>query len=188
MLSYYDALTNAMTWLGEQPNTIFFGQAVCYPGTGQTNTLKNIDPKKKIEAPVCEEMQLGQSIGLSLAGFVPVSLYPRLNFLLCAMNQLVNHMDKYPLMSGYRPKVIVRVGIGASKVGLDPQDMHKGDFTDAIRSMCSTINVVKLETAEEILPAYQKAYHSEFSTILVEHSDYLSDKYYFEQMKEKFGK
>ena len=46
----------------------FSGQAVEYPGTAMTNTLKNV-PKKLIEIPVAEEMQLGISNGLALNNF-----------------------------------------------------------------------------------------------------------------------
>jgi len=175
-MTYYDALTEAMSWLGKKDNTYFIGQAVGCNGTGITNTLKNVDVSKKLELPVAEEMQMGMSLGLSLEGIVPISIYPRLNFLLCGINQLINHVDKYSIMSDYKPKVIIRVGIG-SVHPLDPQDMHKGDFTDAIRAMCSTIKVIKLENPEDILPAYQAAYESEGSTILVEVSDYLNEEY-----------
>ena len=47
-----------------------------------------------IELPVAEEMQMGMSFGMSLDGTIPISIYPRWNFLLCAINQLVNHLDK----------------------------------------------------------------------------------------------
>ena len=42
---------------------------------------------------------MGLSLGLALQGFVPVSIYPRIDFLLSATNQLVNHLDKIRLMS-----------------------------------------------------------------------------------------
>ena len=37
---------------------------------------------------------MGMTIGLLMAGKIPVSIYPRWNFLLLAINQLVNHLDK----------------------------------------------------------------------------------------------
>ena len=40
---YFDKLTEAMLYLGEQPNTVFIGQAVSVPGTAMYNTLKDID-------------------------------------------------------------------------------------------------------------------------------------------------
>ena len=79
-----------------------------------TTTLKNIDMSRRLELPVVEEMQMGMSTGMALAGLVPVTIYPRWNFLLLATNQIVNHLDKLKHMSngGYRPKVIIRTGVG----------------------------------------------------------------------------
>lgn len=175
-MTYFDELKKSMDWLGEQPDTYFVGQAVACDGTAMTNTLKNVSSDKKLELPVFEEVQLGLSIGLALEGYVPVSIFPRWNFLLCAMNQLVNHLDKYPLLSDYRPKVIVRTGIG-SVVPLHPQMQHCGDFTEAVQKMCKTVKVKRLDNAEDIFPAYQEAYHAEHSTVLVEISDFYNDDF-----------
>jgi pyruvate/2-oxoglutarate/acetoin dehydrogenase E1 component len=122
---------------------------------------------------------MGMANGLALAGLVPVSVFPRWNFLLLAVNQVVNHLDKFPLMSngGYRPKVIIRTGIGSVRP-LHPQFQHVGDFTDAFRLMCQNIEVIRLEEPQDILPAYQRALEREDgkSTIVVEYGDYYSEK------------
>jgi len=116
MGKYFDELQRAMTYLGEQEDTVL-GQAVAYAGTAMTNTLKGVDSNKLIEMPVDEEMQMGITNGLAVNGSVPVSIYPRWNFLLCAMNQLVNHLDRMPAFSHgeYTPKAIIRVGIGSER-------------------------------------------------------------------------
>ena len=49
---------------------------------------------KKIELPVFEDVQMGLSTGLALQGFIPITCYPRFDFLILAMNQLVNHLTK----------------------------------------------------------------------------------------------
>ena len=71
-----------MDWLAEDKRVMFLGQAVVDKGTGMTTTLQNVDLSQRLELPVVEEMQMGLSIGLALAGFVPVTIYPRWNFLL----------------------------------------------------------------------------------------------------------
>ncbi len=168
-----------MELLAADPRTYFIGQAVAYPGTAMTNTLKNVPKEKLLELPVAEEMQMGMSIGLALAGSIPVSFYPRWNFLLLAVNQLVNHLDKLPVMSnnGYEPKVIIRTGIGSVRP-MHPQFQHVGDYTDAFRLMCPNIEIIRLEEAEDIVPAYQKALERTDgkSTILVEYGDYYNEK------------
>ena len=145
-----------MKMLGEQPNALFLGQAVRYPGTAMFTTLKDVPMEKRIELPVMEESQMGMSIGLALAGYLPITLYPRWNFLLLAGNQLVNHLDKLPLMSAYRPKVIIRTAVATDKP-LDPGPQHLGDFTAAFRLMLKTVEVVELNRAKDIAEQYHWA-------------------------------
>lgn len=177
-MKYAEELKRAMTWLGQQSDTFFLGQAVTYPGTAMTNTLKDVPTEKLWEMPVCEDMQLGMSIGMALDGkTVPISIFPRWNFFLLATNQLVNHLDKIPLMSDtpYKPKVLIRVGIGSERP-LHPQHQHVGDYTDAIRMMCPNINVIRLDEPGDIFHTYKRAYYSDRSSILVEWGDYYNEK------------
>ncbi len=168
-----------MEYLARDPRVMFLGQAVACPGTAMSNTLKNVSRDKLLELPVAEEMQMGMSSGMALAGHVPVTIFPRWNFLLLAVNQVVNHLDKFPLMSngGYRPKVIIRTGIGSVRP-LHAQHQHIGDFTDAFRLMCHNIEVIRLEEPQDIFPAYQRALEREDgkSTIVVEYGDYYNEK------------
>ena len=173
-VNYRDALIEAMDFLTSIPNTIFLGQSVAVEGTAMRGTLANIPNEKLLELPVEEDFQMGLSNGLALAGFLPISIYPRWNFLLLATNQLVNHLDKMRAMTGgeYSPKVIIRTGIG-SVSPLNPGPQHVGDFTDAIKLLSTSINVVRLDTADMIIPEYQKAALREdgISTLLIEWSD-----------------
>lgn len=178
-MKYFDELCRAMDYLAQHPKTLFIGQAVEYKGTAMTNTLKGVPPIKKVELPVAEEMQMGMSIGLALEGIIPVSIYPRWNFLLSATSQIVNHLDKLTEMSngGYTPKVIIRTGIGSINP-LNPGPQHTGDCTEAFRSMCRNIEVIRLEEPCDVFPAYVKALTREDgkSTIVVEYGDYHVEK------------
>ena len=176
-MKYFDEVKRSMEMLSEDPQVVFMGQAVAYPGTAMYQTLKDTDMAKRIECPVAEEMQMGMSIGLSLEGHIPVCIFPRWNFLLCAANQLINHLDKLP-MCDYHPGVIVRVGIGSERP-LHPQHQHVGDFTDAFKSMLKNISVIRLDEPEQIFPAYQvalKEARAGVSTIIVENADFYNEK------------
>mgnify|MGYP001342194328 CR=1 FL=1 len=178
-MKYFDELKRAMEWLAGRPDTLFLGQAVEVPGTAMSNTLRDVEPEKLVEMPVAEEFQMGLSIGMALNGTVPISIFPRWNFLLLATNQLVNHLDKIPVYShgALTPKVIIRTAIGSERP-LDPQIQHTGDFTEAFRAMLKNVDVVRLEEPEEIFAAYQFAYKrtDHRSTILVEYGDYYNEK------------
>ena len=176
---YFDELKKSMRFLGSQKNTIFIGQAVEVPGTAMSNTLKNIPKNKLFELPVAEEMQMGITLGLAMDGNIPVSIFPRWNFLLYGMNQLINHLDKFNVMMGEEKniKTIIRTGIGSQRP-LHPQYQHIGDFTESIKKMCTTIEVIKLSEPDEIFPAYEKAFKRQDgkNTILVEYGDFYNEK------------
>ena len=170
-MTYLDHLTTAITSLGERPDSIFFGQAVRFAGTGMTQTFVGVPKEKLVEFPVAEDMQLGVAIGLSLGGALPVCCYPRMNFLLLAVNQLVNHLDKLPIYgNGFKPRVLVRVSV-PTPVPLDPGQQHLGDFSAALRAMLRTVKIVELWTSASIEPAYAEAAEREGSTILVERAE-----------------
>ena len=168
-----------MDYLAQDPRVFFLGQAVACPGTAMSNTLKDVSPTQLLELPVDEDLQMGMTNGLALDGWVPVSIFPRWNFLLLAVNQIVNHLDKIPLMSdnGFRPKVIIRTGIGSVRP-LHPQHQHVGDYTDAFKLMCPNIEVIRLDEPEQIFPAYEKALLREDgkSTMIIEYGDYYNEK------------
>ena len=178
-MKYYDELKRAMSILAENEKTIFIGQSVNYAGTGLYDTLEHIPTYKKMEFPVAEYLQSGVCNGMAIQGWIPISVIPRWNFLLMGTDQIVNHLDKFILMSDGKctPKVIIRVAVG-SEFPIDPQDQHKGNFSDAFRCMCKTIEIIELNEAEDIVPAYEKALNRTdgISTILVEFADYCKTK------------
>jgi pyruvate/2-oxoglutarate/acetoin dehydrogenase E1 component len=178
MAKYFDEILRAMDYLGSQKNTVFMGQSVEVAGTAMRNTLVNINSAKLIELPVEEDFQLGLSIGMALNGIVPVSIFPRWNFLLLATNQIVNHLDKLKdLTQSENPgKVIIRTGIGSVNP-LHPGPQHTGDFTQAFKLMCPQLNVVRLDSSQTIFSEYQKAYERTdgVSSLIVEWSDKYND-------------
>ena len=165
-----------MEYLAEDPRVVFIGQSVKYTGNAIYNTLKTIDNDRKIETPVFEETQMGLSIGLAMEGYIPVTCYPRFDFLLCAVNQLVNHLDKMEEMTrgAFKPRVIVRTSIGATEP-LNGGVQHTKNHTEAFKLLLDHMNVVLLENKKDILPAYQEAYRSEKPTLLVEYGAYYNE-------------
>ena len=159
-MKYFDELKRSMDWLNNQPNTYFLGQAVEYAGTAISNTLKDVDKSKLLEMPVNEDMQMGITIGMALNGTVPISIYPRWNFLLLGANQLVNHLDKIKIMSngGFTPKVIIRVSIGSQRP-LHPQHQHIADFTSGFKAMCDWVDIIRLDEPNQIFESFKFFFH-----------------------------
>lgn len=178
MGKYQIELSKAMELLASNDKIVFIGQSVAVAGTAMRTTLENINSARLIEMPVDEDFQMGIANGLAIAGYIPVSVFPRWNFLLLATNQIVNHLDKIKEISRLKipPKVIIRTGIG-SVSPLHPGPQHTGDFTEAFKLMCPNINVVRLDSYEQVVPEYKLALEREdgVSTILVEWGDKYAD-------------
>ena len=178
-MKYFDELKRSMNYLAENNKTVFIGQAVEVPGTAMSTTLKDVNPNRLIELPVAEEMQMGMTIGFVLNNFIPVSIFPRFNFLLLSMNQLVNHLDKLNIMTNdhYKSKAIIRTSIGSDSP-LNPNVQHLGDFTSSVAKMCKNLNIVKLNESNLVFKEYKKAMvrKDNVSTILVEYGNYYNTK------------
>lgn len=178
-MKYFDNLKQAMSLLADDPKTIFIGQAVEYEGTGLYDSLSHIPSEKRLELPVAEYLQSGLANGMAIEGLIPISTFPRWNFLLMGVDQIVNHLDKFRSMSDGKlcPKVIIRVAVG-SEHPVDPQCQHKGNFASSFKSMAPNIELIELIEPEDIIPAYTKALTREdgVSTILVEFADYAKTK------------
>ena len=143
------------------------------------NTVKDINPIKRLEVPVFEDTQMGMSIGMALTGQRIISIFPRWNFLLCATNQLVSHLDKLPTITEGKvnPNIIIRTSVGSQRP-LFPGHQHIGNMSDAYRKMLSNVEIIELEEPGDIFDSYKKAYERDDgkSTLLVEFGDYYNEK------------
>lgn len=164
--SFRSSVNAAMRMLAADERTVFVGQSVRYDGAAIYHSLEGVPMEKRVEMPVIEDFQLGYCTGLSLMGKVPVCIYPRMDFMLLAMNQLVNHLDKLP-MWGWAPKVILRTRVGQKKP-LDAGPQHTQNHTVAFDDMLDFIAVVEVRTPEEVTFAYNQALKDTLSTLIVE--------------------
>jgi pyruvate/2-oxoglutarate/acetoin dehydrogenase E1 component len=173
---YADQLTLAMQVVAEHTGAIFMGQGVGNPGTTMSPSFCGVPAAQRLEIPVAEDLQMGMAIGMALEGLLPVCVFPRWNFLLCAANQLVNHLDRLTLYSdgGYNPRVIIRTAV-PSVAPFNPGPQHDDDFSRAFHHMLRTVKIVRLVSAAMIVPEYRKAMAADHSTILVEFTEKYKD-------------
>ncbi len=134
------------------------GQSVVYPGSSIFVSLKDVPKSKKIEIPVMEEVQTGMAIGMALNGYIPVSCYPRFDFLILAANQLTNHLDKidYLTNNNFKSKILIRTMIGSTKP-LNAGLQHTQDHTNALKKLLQFSEVIKLNREDEIFDKYTNA-------------------------------
>ena len=180
-MNYFDELKRTMEWVAAQPKTMFLGQTVAGPGTFMFQTLRDCPKDRCLEMPVNESFQMQFSIGMALAGYVPVSVYPRQNFLLLATADMANMLDKIPEISelGWSSRVLIRVAIGPD-FPVHPGCQHIGNYAEAFRKLFSNIEVVELDCAEDIFPNYEMALTRSDgkSTLLIEHGNFYNQECY----------
>jgi len=119
-LSYVEAVREATDQeMARDPAVILFGLDVDDPKAIQGTTrglLEKYGPERVFGTPLSEDAMTGAAIGMALAGLRPIHVHIRMDFLLLAMNQLVNVAAKSRYMHGGSVSVplVVRSMIGKS--------------------------------------------------------------------------
>ena len=78
--------------LESDPNVVLGGQLIKYGFAGLTTGLYEKYPERFITYSVSEELMNQSAMGLALAGKRVLMFHVRLDFLLCGMNALFNHI------------------------------------------------------------------------------------------------
>ena len=164
-MKYKDALKKSMEILSQDEKTIFIGYNIKY-GSQFYGSLKDIPSNKKIETPVAENLMTGIAMGLALGGFKPILLFERHDFMLLALDAIVNHLDKLEEMSEgeFKAPIIIRTISATLKKPLDPGPQHTQDFSQQFKEMVS-FPVLEPKSSQEIIECYEKA--RTFSTPLM---------------------
>ena len=165
-MTYKDCIIREMNALAKNPTVFFLGQQVA--AEDFYGTLRDIPLEKRIEMPVAEEMQMGISIGMSLEGLLPVSIFQRMDFLPRAMDQIVNHLNIIHRLSHgtFSPRVIIRTTVGAT-APLHPGLQHAKDLIRGFQAMVD-FPVLDLLSKEDIAAGYKLAREVSGSIMLVE--------------------
>ncbi|MFH1314589.1 MAG: transketolase C-terminal domain-containing protein [Candidatus Eisenbacteria bacterium] len=119
-LTYADAIREATEQeMARDPRVIVMGLGVDDPKGIYGTTLGLRDefgPERVFDTPLSEDAMTGVAIGASLAGLRPIHVHQRMDFLLLAMNQLVNIAAKtrYMFAGAVSVPIVVRAIIGRS--------------------------------------------------------------------------
>lgn len=174
-MSYREALAAANQTLAKDDRTRFVGYGLKHGRAA--GTLNGVPDDQFIETPVAENLIIGLATGLSLAGLRPVAFIERMDFILNALDAIVNHLDKIHTLSHgeFSPAVIIRTMVGNKERPLFTGLCHVQDHSAAIAKMVS-FPVIRLRKAEEIKFAYEEATRDQMkgvSTLLIEYRDLL---------------
>ena len=117
--------------LTNYPEVFVIGQGLWSPWY-VGNTMKELDKKfgKKriIDTPVSEAAVTGAAIGASLNGMKPIVVHPRMDFMLYAMDPIVNQAAKWSYMFGGQasPSITIRgiINRGGEQGAQHSQALH----------------------------------------------------------------
>ncbi|MBF0610262.1 MAG: alpha-ketoacid dehydrogenase subunit beta [Magnetococcales bacterium] len=102
--NYGTAMLAAFEYLMDKyPEVFVIGQGLWSPwyvGNSMTNLDKKFGVKRVIDTPVSESACTGAAVGAALAGMKPIVVHPRMDFMLYAMDAIVNQAAKWSYMTG----------------------------------------------------------------------------------------
>jgi acetoin:2,6-dichlorophenolindophenol oxidoreductase subunit beta len=102
--NYGTAILAAFEYLLENyPEVFVIGQGLWSPwyvGNSMTDLDKKFGIERVIDTPVSESACTGAAVGASLAGMKPIVVHPRMDFMLYAMDAVVNQAAKWSHMLG----------------------------------------------------------------------------------------
>ena len=131
-------------------------------------TLKNVPDNQKLETPVAENLMAGLCIGMGFEDFLPVLYFERHDFMLVAMDAIVNHIDKIERISHgeYKIPVIIRA-VTADGGPFYSGITHTQDFTEMLKKAVS-FPVIDPVTGVDVLKAFRGAKESGRPAIIIE--------------------
>lgn len=102
--NYGTAMLAAFEYLlGTYPEVFVIGQGLWSPwyvGNSMTDLDKKFGAERVIDTPVSESACTGAAVGAALAGMKPIVVHPRMDFMLYAMDAIVNQAAKWSHMVG----------------------------------------------------------------------------------------
>lgn len=130
--NYGTAILAAFEYLLERyPEVFVIGQGLWSPwyvGNSMTDLDKKFGTTRIIDTPVSESACTGAAVGASLAGMRPIVVHPRIDFMLYAMDAVVNQAAKWSHMVGGQahPAVTIRgiINRGGEQGAQHSQSLH----------------------------------------------------------------
>jgi pyruvate/2-oxoglutarate/acetoin dehydrogenase E1 component len=131
-LSYSLAINEALhQMMDDDPSVFLIGQGVkspWYVGNTAKGLLEKFGPERVIDTPVSENAITGTAVGAALVGMRPVVVHPRVDFMMYAMDPVINEAANWHYMFGGKSSVPVVIwGIinrGGEQAAQHSQSLH----------------------------------------------------------------
>lgn len=175
-MTFQEAIAKCCSEYAKDPDVRFIGYNT-FCGSKMYGTLQDVVEDCTIESPVSENLMVGLAMGMSLEGLKPVVCFERHDFILLALDAIVNHLDKMPWLSGdqFDFNVVIRAIVG-SKTPLQAGVQHTQDYSTILRKMLTHVKVLEPKTPKEYINAWKTHAGQGKPVIFIEHKDWYDRK------------
>ena len=112
-ITFSEGILSAFRYLlSNYPEVFIIGQGLWSPwyvGTSMTDLDRDFGRDRVIDSPVSELAVTGAAIGASLCGYRPVVVHPRMDFMVLAVDQIVNQAANWSHMFGAQTNVAITI-------------------------------------------------------------------------------
>lgn len=177
-LRYREALNQALREEMERDERVFvMGEDVAFYGGSFRVTeglLAEFGEQRVIDTPISEAAIVGCAIGAALGGLRPVAELMTINFILLAMDQIINHAAKIRYMFGGKAKVPIVIrcpGGGGHQLGAQHSQSLESYFIH-----CPGLKVVIPSTPADAKGLLKTAIRSDDPILFIENEGLYANK------------
>jgi acetoin:2,6-dichlorophenolindophenol oxidoreductase subunit beta len=159
IITYREAIRESMhSALKTNSNSLIYGLGVT-DHTGIFGTTLGLEDEfggqRVFDTPISEDSMTGFALGLSLSGIYPIHIHIRNDFMLLAMNQIVNSIAKYRYTYGgsFQAPMLIRSVIGRSW----GQGAQHSQSLQSLFGHIPGLTVVMPSSASRVLETYDYA-------------------------------
>lgn len=170
-ISYAEAIRAALSYqMSTNPKVLIYGLGVDDP-TAMYGTLlgfpDEFGEERCFDTPLSEDALTGYGIGLAVAGYYPIHVHQRTDFLLLCCNQLINMAAKVKYLSNGSLKcpLVVRAITGRS---WGQGSQHSQSFHSLFANIPG-LRVLTPATPQDVYNVYKNVFRDEIPTIVIEH-------------------
>jgi len=169
-MNYKETIKRVMEELASDEKVRFIGYNL-KRGSKAYGTLSNIPESRILEMPIAENLMAGMAMGMALEKYKPVLIFERHDFMLNALDSLVNHLDKISLLSKneYTAPILIRAVVGSLNP-INPGPQHDQDFSEFFKKIFH-FSVYDPKNSTELESALEDGKRFEHPVMIIERRD-----------------
>lgn len=169
-MNYKETIKKAMEDIALDEKARFIGYNLKY-GSKAYGTLTEVPKSRILEMPIAENLMAGVAMGMSIEGYKPILIFERHDFILNALDSLVNHVEKINSLSKnqYKSPMLIRAIVGSINP-INPGPQHLQDFSEFFKKTFH-FPVYDPKTISELTESLEEGKKFEQPIMIIERRD-----------------